>query len=103
MRGERARVIGQRAHVPVGARAEPAPSWFIPRGGSEAEAEAAHSEEPWLRSQLQSKARVPARGSGAAEERTSAGGGEARGRERRHEAGTRRARSSASGPAALCP
>lgn len=84
MRREHPCTERQRAHVSVSTRTQHALTWFVSRGGTEAEAEEAHAKEPWLCCQLPGEARVPARGSGATEEGAPAGGGAARGRERRH-------------------
>lgn len=91
---ERARPVGQRPHVPVGARAEPPPARPVTRRDPKAEAAPSHPEEPRLCRQLPGQAGVPARSPGAAENGAPEGGGEARGRERRHEeraGGARRA------------
>lgn len=90
MRRERSSAERQRAHVVISARAQHALTWFVTGRGSEAETEAAYVEKPRLRSELPGEARVPARGSGAAEEGVAAGGGAAGCRERGHEAGTGR-------------
>lgn len=87
VRREHAGAVGQRAHVAVGAGAQPAPAGPLARGDPEAEAAAAHAEEPGLRRQLPGQAGVAAAGAGAAEDGAAGGGGAARRRERRHAQG----------------
>lgn len=103
MWGERPRAFGQRAHVSVGAGAEPTPAWPLPRGGPEAETATPHPEEPWLRGQLPGEACVPEGGPRTAEEGAPEGGGEAWGRECRNEEGAGGARGSSGCTAEICP
>ncbi|RVE59360.1 hypothetical protein OJAV_G00187640 [Oryzias javanicus] len=101
MRRERPVPVGQRAHVPVGAGAQPPPAGAVPRGDPEAEAAPPHPQEPGLRRQLPGQAGVPARGPGAAEDGAPARGGAARRRERRHAEGAGGPGRAAGRPAAV--
>lgn len=82
---EHARPVRQRAHVPVSPGAEPPLARPVSRWNPETEATPPHTEESGLCRQLPSQAGVPAWSLGEAENGAPERGGEAGGRECRHE------------------